>query len=349
VVNILLGGLLVVACLGLMVRGVGTEGGSGGSPTEKHFAGSKTAEDKVAIVSLDGALMDGMLGNLEKQIEQAAKDKHVKAVVFRVNSPGGSISASEDIRQRIQRLRDGDADKERPARPVVVSMGALAASGGYYVSTPGQKILAEPTTLTGSIGVYSSFPDLSGFGEAHKVGFTTIKAGDLKAAGGMFSKMTEKERQVWQDMVDDAYLQFLDVIKQGRPKLTREMMLVRFPVDPVSPDKLVLDPKAPPKPYERYRADGGVYTGKRALELGLVDALGTLEDAVKEAAKLAGMEKYNAVKYQKPMTLTDLLLNSRANDSGGLSPAALGPLLAPRLWYLAPGYEASVRLGEARP
>ncbi len=350
ITNILLGGLLLVACMGFLLRGASTEGASAGPLTEKYVSGKKDADDKVAIVALEGPIMDGLLGHLEKQIEQAGKDKHVKAVVFRVNSPGGSISASEDIRQKMIKLRDGDKEKERDAKTLVVSMGTVAASGGYYVSVPAQHIMAEPSCMTGSIGVYSSFPNLTGFGKEWGVGFTTIKAGEIKDSGAMFRDMTPKERQVWQDMVDDAYLQFLDIIKQGRPKLTKEKMLERFPVTPVRPDPHTPQPKDAPKSYERYRADGGVYTGTRALALGLIDGVGSLEDAVKEAAKRANITgDYKAIKYQKPQTLTDILMNARAPEPPALSLDALKPLLTPRIWYLAPGYEAAVRLGEVRP
>ena len=342
--NLLLGGvLLVFVCMGLAYSG---NRATLEQLNEKHLLGKKGASDKVAVVALEGAIMEGMLTNFYKQLDQAAEDDRVKAVVLRVNSPGGSITASEEVHHKLIKLRDGDKSKDRQPKSLVVSMGSLTASGGYYVSMPASRIVAEPTTVTGSIGVYASFPNAAKLADTYGVTFNTIKAGEIKDSGALLRPMDDKERQVFQDMVDDAYVRFLEVIEKGRSKLTRAKMLERFTVTPLTPDPKALGDKPAPKPYDRYRADGGIYTAKRALDLGLIDAIGTLEDAVKEAAKLAKLDEYNAIQYKKPPMLADLLLGTKAPTSAPPSLDRLRGLLAPRMWYLAAGHEAAVRLVE---
>jgi protease-4 len=299
----------------------------------------------VAIISVDGLILDGLLNYTHKEIDQAAGDNHVKAVVLRINSPGGSISASEDLYQRILRLRDGDKDNTWPAKPLIVSMGSVAASGGYYIAVPAQKIFAESSTTTGSVGVYATYPNFKEIGDKYGVAMNVIKAGEIKDAGSPFKALSEKDRQVLQDGVDEAYVQFLDVIKKGRKKLTREKMLERFLVTPVRPDPQV--PGKPPAPYHRYRADGGTFTASRAKDLGLIDAIGTLDDAVKSAASAAGLVTYRAIEYQKPFSLPFAKLlggQARPLDAGILEPGRLSDALTPRVWYLTPGYDVAAML-----
>src|SRR5262249_11470813 len=156
--------------------------------------------------------------------EAAASDSHVKAVVLRINSPGGTITGSDDLHRRLTELRDGTNPRQKGGKkPLVVSMGSLAASGGYYVAMPAEDIAAERTTITGSIGVYAAFPNISGFAKEHKFGMNVVKAGAIKDSGSMFKDMTAQERQLWQDMVDHAYKQFTQVVEQGRPNLKGKM------------------------------------------------------------------------------------------------------------------------------
>ena len=339
--NLLLGVVVVLACMGFLFSGRS----SGDRLNEKHFLGASGASGKVAIVSLDGAIMEGLLSHFHMQLEHAAEDDKVKAVVLRINSPGGTITASEEIRHKLLELRDGDKDKDRKPRTLVVSMGSIAASGGYYVAMPASRVWAEPATITGSIGVYASLPNVAKFGDKYGITFNTIKAGEIKDIGAMFGTMSDKERLVMQDMVDSAYVRFLDVIEKGRPALTRARMLERFEVKPLLPDPKALGDKPKPEPYQRYRADGGVYTADRALELGLIDSVGSLEDAVREAAKLAQLDEYDAVQYKKPTTLAEMLLGAKAPAPPRMGLEELPSLLAPRMWYLAPGHEAAARLG----
>src|SRR5262249_23298771 len=267
--------------------------------TEQHHSGKSGASNKVAIITLDGVLVEGLLNYAHKQIDQAAGDKHVKAVVVRINSPGGSITASDDLQRRLTELRDGNAKKKHDGKPLLVSMGSMAASDGYYVAMPGQTLFAERTTMTGSIGVYTSFPNVKKLADQYGVTLQTIKQGEIKDSGSPFAEMTAHERQVWQDTVDDAYQRFLHVVEEGRPALGGGNLLKRFTITPLQagPDFLKKDQKA--EPYERYLADGGIWVAAVALKHHLIDEIGTLDDAVQAAGKAADLgDTYRVIKYE---------------------------------------------------
>lgn len=205
------------------------------------------------------------------------EDKDVKAVVLRVNSGGGSAYASEQIWREVELLKE--------EKPVVVSMGGLAASGGYYISCGANKIFAEPTTLTGSIGIFGMFPDMSEL-ITQKVGmkFDVVKTNALSDMGSISRPMNAEEGALMQTMVERGYETFT-----GRVALGRKM------------------------PIEKVKeiAEGRVWTGEQAKELGLVDKLGKLDDAIKLAAKLAKIEKYNTVNYPAPEPWYESLLNKK--------------------------------------
>lgn len=343
-------GLLVVVvlgCMGAMFSGIG---GSGElttlSLTEKVVSGSKS--DKIAIIELEGVIMEGALTYVHKQIEQAARDKSVKGVVLRINSPGGSITASDDLYRRLKALRDGGptlADgtiksKHEPKK-LVVSMASLAASGGYYVALPAELIFAERTTMTGSIGVYASFPNVAGLAKKWEVDWITIKAGDIKDSGSMFKEMSAKERAVWQSMIDQAYIQFTDLVSSHRKNLkytpTEKFDYKVATVPGVAPEQPV------PANLQRNIADGGIWTAKEALELKIVDRIGALDDAVSEVRNLAGLdENAKVIRYERQKTFSEVLLGAEAKSpSSGLSADKLSRAVAPRLWYLMPGADLS--------
>jgi protease-4 len=316
---------------------------------EVLHSGKSSADRKIAIVSLEGVIVEGMLNFVHREIDQAVKDHRVKAVVLRINSPGGSITASDDLYNRLSKLAQGDPDKKSDPKPLIVSMGSLAASGGYYVAMPAQSLFAERTTLTGSIGVYASFPNIAGLAKEYKFGMTTIKQGEIKDSGSPFNDMSPKERQVWQDMVDHAYDEFLDVVTTGRKdKLTKADLLSPLTVDPINAGPSFKG-KEGAKPYQRYRADGGIWTADKALELKLIDQIGTLDDAVAAARDAAGLGKdYKAIKYEKQKTLSEILIGGRAPQTASLlEPGRLRAGLTPRLWYLAPGSELAGVLAAA--
>src|SRR5262249_54005966 len=162
--------------------GLGTES----TLRERYHSGKKDARDKIAVVHVEGVILEGMTSYARKQIEAAAVDEHVKAVVVRINSPGGSISASDDLYRRLGLLRDGDPEKKTTGKPLVASMASLAASGGYYIAMPAKHLVAERTTITGSIGVYASFPNVSELAQKWGVKMDVIKRGDVKTSGSMF-------------------------------------------------------------------------------------------------------------------------------------------------------------------
>src|SRR5205807_10488227 len=173
-------------------------GGGDSRLHERSPSGARDATDKVAVVRVEGVIMEGFTDYARKQISQAAEDRDVKAIVLRINSPGGTITASDDLHHRIKELRDGNPAKHTPAKPIIVSMGGLAASGGYYIAMPAQRIFAERTTTTGSIGVYASFPNVTGLAKKYGVSMDTIKAGDIKDSGAMLHEMRPQERQLGQ-------------------------------------------------------------------------------------------------------------------------------------------------------
>ncbi len=181
-------GFNLLLCLGFIFFSsfnVGASEDDGLAIKEKHWSGSANASDKVAVINIEGVLIDEAMGYTKKQIEKAGKDSSVKAVVVRINSPGGTITASDEIYRKLSELRDGNsprypADQQKP-KPLVVSMGPMAASGGYYIAMPAKYIFAERTTTTGSIGVYASFINIHKLAEDHGVHMELVKAGKVKA------------------------------------------------------------------------------------------------------------------------------------------------------------------------
>lgn len=340
-------GVIVFLVIMLFAVGLSGDGGSG-SIYERYHSGDKKSANKIAIVKMEGVIMEGMTAFTQKQIDEASRDDSVKAVVLRVNSPGGSITASDDLHRRLLQLRDGKTPNhpKSPAKPLIVSMGSLCASGGYYISMPAPYLVAEPTTITGSIGVYASFPNISGLAKEHGFGMNVIKAGEVKDSGSMFKEMSPEEKQLWQDMVDHAFDQFLDVVAKGRPELSKAKL--REPI-PQETRELVVkeDGKEKKVPYTRRRADGGIFTADKAKAYGLVDQIGYVDDAIAEAAKRAGLgEDYRAVSYERPPTLMDVFTRGQA-PSGRLAEAKLSKALTPRLWYLAPQSELAGLLSAA--
>ena len=338
--------ILAIVCVGLLtVRSpFDLSSGANAPLNETVYSGKSSAHDKIAIIQINGVIMEGLLNYPHKQIEQAVEDDHVKAIVLRINSPGGSVTASDDLHHRLMNLRDGKTPGKHGApKPIVVSMGSLAASGGYYIAMPGQTIVAERTTLTASIGVYSAFPNVNELG--HKVGFsmTTIKQGEIKDSGSPFREMSDHEREVWQDMVNHAYLQFLQVVETGRKDRLQKPLLEEFDVKPAKGEENL---KHPPSkgPYKRYLADGGIFTADKAKELGLIDEIGYLDDAINIAHKASGLgADYKVVKYEQAPSLIERLLDVQAKTPNTelLDPGKVKNGFVPRLWYLMPGCEVS--------
>jgi protease-4 len=312
---------------------------------ERHIFGDDGARDKVAVIRIEGVLMEGMTRYYIKQIEQAARDEHVKAVVLRIDSPGGTVSASDELHRLLTQLRDGKVRKHPgSAKKLVVSMGAIAASGGYYIAMPAEKICAETTTITGSIGVYASLPNVAELINRNGIKFELVKAGAIKASGSPFHELTPQERQPWQDMVDSAYEHFVEVVEAGRPNLQkgalRDEVVLRKPIalhdekGNVLKDWLGRPVKVD---YERRRADGGTFTSAEAMRHGLVDEIGDLGAAVDAAAASAGISKYDVVVYDRQPSLLASWLGIQLKTPATPDAQQLANAASPRLWFLAPG------------
>lgn len=209
---------------------------------------------RVAVVELDGIILD--VDDIVRDLKSHRDDPLVRAVVLRINSPGGVVAPSQELYRAVQRVREA-------GKPVVASLGALAASGGYYVAVAADSIYANPGTLTGSIGVIMQMANVESLMKKVGVDYVVIKAGQFKDVGNVSRAMTPEERRVLQALLDDVHRQFIDAVAEGR-KLDRGRV-VQF-------------------------ADGRVFSGSQAKSLGMIDELGTLEDAVNRAAKLAGLE-----------------------------------------------------------
>lgn len=223
-------------------------------------------DNVVALVRVEGAITGGgessllaqggaRADRLMKILEAVREDPAVRAVVVRVNSPGGTAAASYEIGRALDRVRE-------TGRPVVASMGDMAASGGYWVSAHADHIVASPGTITGSIGVIMQFANLQELYDKLGIVPITIKSGPHKDIGAMDRPMTAEEQALLQDMIDDLHSQFVAVVARGR----------KLPEDEV-----------------RRLADGRIYSGSQARQVGLVDDLGNLDDAVRKAAAMAGL------------------------------------------------------------
>lgn len=243
-----------------------------------------TGGDGVGIVEVKGLIIDGT--ETIRQMRVLKKDKRVKAVVVRVDSPGGVVGPSQEISAQVKELAK--------VKKVVISMGSVAASGGYYVSAPATLIFANPGTITGSIGVLMKFSNLEGL--MGKVGMKafTLKTGKFKDVGSPARSMTAEEREMLQGVIDSTHRQFVRAVAEGR----------RLPVDQVAAI-----------------ADGRIFSGEQALALKLVDRLGTLQDAIEEAARLGGIkgepELIRPPKKRSPVL--DLLVEGAAEHLGMLS------------------------------
>lgn len=209
--------------------------------------------DKVAVLPVTGLIADSE-GTID-QLKKFAKDDSVKAIVVRINSPGGGVGPSQEIYEEVKKLKG--------KKVVVASMGALAASGGYYIACAAQKIYANPGTITGSIGVIMQFVNVRDLIEKIGLKGMVVKSGAFKDIGSPLREMKAEERELLQGVIDNVHSQFIGAVAEGR-KMERESVA-----------KI---------------ADGRIFSGEQAKSLGLVDALGNLEDAVAEAGKLAKIE-----------------------------------------------------------
>lgn len=251
--------LPVCSCVGTGAIALGALGRLG----QQTMPRTPGVGDAVAVIRLDGSITSAPQDyistagitpdRVRSLLDRASGDPSVKAVVVRVNSPGGSVVASDEIYHALLSYE----------KPVVISMGDTAASGGYYISCGGDYVMAHPDTLTGSIGVISQFLNVEELLDKVGIDAVVITTGPRKDIGSPFREMTEEEKEAWRGILDQVYEDFVTVVSDARDL---------------------------PEEDVRDIADGSIFTGQQAKEIGLVDDVGTRQDAVEKAAELAGIE-----------------------------------------------------------
>lgn len=262
--------LVVISVLAVIALPFLGEGVPGRTPL-------RVGENRIVVISLNGSIQETQGGFLSggisprlvrNQLQRAAVDSSIEGVVLRVESPGGSIAASQEIAAMVRDFK----------KPIVVSMADMAASGGYYISAPAQGIVAQPGTMTGSIGVISTLMNIDGLYEMLGIEVETFKSGEHK---DMFSRnLTEAERLIMQEISDEAYNQFVADVAEGRGMSIAEV---------------------------RELATGQIYLGSQALELGLVDRLGGIDEAIEYLAELNDLKNPVRYEFPQPSMFTQLL------------------------------------------
>ena len=262
--------------------------------------------DRPSLSSLSGrvGLVD-VIGGIEEsepvvdQLDRMERDSSVRAVVVRLDSPGGGVAASQEIYEAVRRVRDA-------GKPVVASLGGVAASGAYYVACAADSIVSNPGTLTGSIGVIMTFPNTEELFRKVGLRFDVVKTGKFKDIGSMSRPMTDDERRLLEEVLGNVYEQFVDAISEGRG-------LDRAEILPL--------------------ADGRIFSGDQALEYGFVDRMGDLDDSIRLAARMAGIEgRPSVVRKERRRVSVWSFLDEKLNQVGsatGLS--SQGPRLEYRL------------------
>lgn len=308
---------------------LGLATGADASVKEKYVSGSRAARDKVAIVRVNGIIAEGLIDSTLQQLEQAAQDERVQIVVLAVNSPGGTVTASDLVHRHIRDLQQGTLPKQSGPKQVIVSMGSIAASGAYYISAPGDRIFAQPTTMTASIGVYIALPDVHALAEQHGVEVHIFKRGELKAGGSPFKKLEPAEAHEFDEMVGHSFHRFLKIVEDGRKGKLKAGLRDELTFHDVD------DPK---QTYTRRLADGGLHTADDALKYGLIDQIGYEQEVIRYAAQRARLTDYQVVEYQRPLSFWSLILGQAAKAEPALDTI---PGMSAKLWYLTPGYELS--------
>ncbi|MBC7086030.1 MAG: signal peptide peptidase SppA [Methanomethylovorans sp.] len=245
--------------------------------------------DKIAVIYVEGTIVSGSIYNglgyatpegINENIRKALEDTSVKAIVLRVDSPGGSSTAGEEIYKEVKRAHD-------KGMPIVVSMGNVAASAAYHLSVPADVIVANPSTMTGSIGVIWTFENMSAYYDKEGIEFHVAKSGEFKDMGGSWRGLSDEEKEYADNVIMEVYETFVTDVAEGRNMSVSEV---------------------------KDLADGRIYTGKKAKELGLVDELGNFYDAIDIATKLSGIEGKPTVVYMNKPSLSRLLFGSESDS-----------------------------------
>lgn len=257
--------------------------------SEKVIGGEGDA--KVLLIDISGIITDtdrkdglfstkqNMTARIREELDKASEDEDVKAVVLRIDSPGGAVTTSDIIAHEIRMFKD------KKKVPVIAELMDVAASGGYYIAASSDRIIAHPTTVTGSIGVVAFSVNASGLLEKVGIANQTIKSGDKKDIGSPLRPMTADERMILQSIIDDLYDRFLDIVMDGRKgSFTREEL--------------------------KKIADGRVFTARQALDLKLIDEIGYLDDAIEAAKSKAGVKEARVVTYSHPRSYRNNIYSS---------------------------------------
>ena len=256
--------------------------------------------DRVALVKIEGVLITA--DDTVTEINAYADEASIKAIIIRIDSPGGGVVASQEIYNAVLNAR-------KAGKKVVISMGSVAASGGYYVAAAGDRIVANPGTLTGSIGVKMEFANLEKLLEKIGVKGMVVKAGEYKDMGSPFREMSAEEHRLLQAVIDDVHSQFIEAVAKGRNLPETEVRTI---------------------------ADGRIFTGRQALQLKLVDQLGDLDDSIQTAAELAGIKgKPNVIRKERKFPLLEYFKEETASWLSEVVARSLGTGLM-RLEFLYP-------------
>lgn len=240
--------------------------------------------DRIALIRIEGIIADSKTSIDE--IKEYVKDPSIKAILLRIDSPGGAVAPAQEIYEEVK--------KAVTKKKVIVSMGSVAASGGYYIASPATKIIANPGTITGSIGVIMEVPNIEGL--MNKIGVKTevIKSGRHKDTLSVFRGIRKEDREILQRVLDNVHEQFITAVAEGR--------------------------KMPPAEVKKI-ADGRIFTGEQALKIGLIDELGNIEDAIKTAAELSGIKGEPVIVSKKErISLINLLRDKIPKELTDIAP-----------------------------
>ena len=265
-------GLGVIAALLIFFFGILSLNGrySGGKSSRLAFG------DKIAIVEVKGVISQS--SGIIEELQQYVDDRDVKAIILRIDSPGGGVGPSQEIYREVMKIR--------PKKKVVTSMGSVAASGGYYIASASDLIVANPGTITGSIGVIMQFSNFEELLKKIGIKGVVLKSGEHKDIGSPFREMTQEEKKIMQEVLDNVHQQFIQAVADGR-KLDRAKVAEI--------------------------ADGRILTGEQAKNLGLVDQMGNLQDTIEITAKMVGISgKPNVIYPKKRLSIWELLMRDMA-------------------------------------
>ncbi len=281
--------IVLVAFFILIAAVIGTSTSSNEISPIKGRIIHQGENEEIAIIKLNGEIMDnlssdGLLTNSPnvltpdktyKILKQLRKDDNVKSVIIYVNSPGGAVVPTQEIHDQIKKLSE--------TKPVVVVFGSIAASGGYFLAAPADVIITSQATITGSIGVIAMVPNFSGLYDKVGVNVETIKTGKYKDMGSVNRAMSDEERKIFESVINDSYELFVNVVADGRSMTTSKVKQI---------------------------ADGRIYSGKQAVENGLADSVGDIDDAISEAIKLAKINDPTIKEYKLGSWIDSLFSNS---------------------------------------